>query len=160
MVRSCGWDLLCLIGIGTAVVLAGPPLQAATTERVVSDRLTGLAVNGIDPVTYFTDEAPLYGRAPYEYSYAGVIWRFRNIGNQAAFIANPNVYMPRYGGYDPIAIARGVAVPGNPLLWDVVGQRIYLFYDEQSRDRFVANPDESIRRADDGWPAVQSGLVP
>ena len=68
--------------------------------------------------------------------------------------------MPRYGGYDPIAVGRAVAVPGNPLLWVVVGERLYLFYSEEARARFIANPDEAILHADNKWPTVISGLVP
>jgi len=135
-------------------------VQAATTERVVSDVVSGLAISGIDPVSYFTHAAPLYGNADYEYSYGGVTWRFRNIGDQVAFAAHPEVYMPRYGGYDPIALSRGVAVAGNPLVWAMVGERVYLFYDEKSRARFLDNPAEAIGTADDKWPAVMSTLVP
>ncbi len=132
----------------------------ATTERVVKDPLTGLAINGIDPVGYFTDAAPLLGRPEYELPYAGVVWRFRNQGNEAAFAANPDVYMPRYGGYDPIAVARSVAVPGNPLVWARAGDRLYLFHTEEARARFVADPEDAIRRADGAWPGVVSGLLP
>jgi hypothetical protein len=138
----------------------GRGVEAATTERVVSDVQSGLALNGVDPVAYFTHAAPLYGRAEYEYRYAGVIWRFRNVGDQVAFVAHPEVYMPRYGGYDPIAIGRGVAVPGNPLVWAMVGERVYLFYDEKSRAQFLARPNEAILAADTKWPAVLSALVP
>src|SRR4029077_7972138 len=119
------------VGAVLGAVLAVPSLsavQAATTERVVGDPLTGLALNGIDPVAYFAEGTPTYGRADYEYRYAGVIWRFRNPGNLAAFAAHPDVYMPRYGGYDVLAIGRALAVPGNPLLWAVIGERLYLFY--------------------------------
>jgi hypothetical protein len=143
------------------LALAGPPrLRAATSERVVTGVLSGLAIHGIDPVAYFTHGAPLYGNADHEYRYAGTIWRFRNIGDQEAFAANPDVYMPRYGGYDPMGLGRGVAVPGNPLVWAMVRERVYLFYDERSRDRFLANPDEAIEIADEKWPAVLSTLVP
>jgi len=135
-------------------------LRAATTERIVADILTGLAISGLDPVAYFTDGEPLAGRGDHELSYQGVVWRFRNAGNKAAFVAHPDVYMPRYGGYDAIAIGRGVAVPGNPLLWARVGDRIYLFYDERARDRFIADPHEAILIADNKWPSVMSGLVP
>jgi hypothetical protein len=137
-----------------------PRAEAATTERVISDLLSGLAISGVDPVSYFTHAAPLFGNADYEYNYAGVIWRFRNIGDQAAFVAHPDVYMPRYGGYDPVALARGIAVAGNPLVWAMVGERVYLFYDERSRARFLDAPAEAIGTADDKWPAVQSTLVP
>ena len=149
------------LAVVLAVVLPGlPGVGAAMTERIVTDAHTGLALNGIDPVAYFTDAAPLYGRPDQEYRYAGAIWRFRNEGNKAAFIANPEVYMPRYGGYDPIALGRAVAVPGNPLVWALVGERLYLFYNDAARDRFVADPAEAILYADHKWPGIVSGLVP
>jgi YHS domain-containing protein len=134
-------------------------VEAATTERVVADVVSGLAISGVDPVSYFTHQEPLYGNAENEYSYAGVTWRFRNVGDRAAFAAHPDVYMPRYGGYDPVALGRGVAVAGNPLLWAMIGQRVYLFYDEKSRARFLENPADTIATADDKWPAVMNTLV-
>ncbi|HEY1542538.1 MAG TPA: YHS domain-containing (seleno)protein [Xanthobacteraceae bacterium] len=137
-----------------------PRAEAATTERVVSDLLSGLAISGIDPVSYFTHAAPIYGSTDNEYSYGGVVWLFRNIGDKAAFTAHPDVYMPRYGGYDPVALGRGVAVAGNPLVWAMVGERVYLFYDEKSRARFLDNPIDAIGTAEDKWPAVMSTLVP
>jgi hypothetical protein len=144
-----------------ALALAAPPqVRAATSERVVTDRLSGLAIDGVDPVAYFTHGQPLYGSADHEYRHAGTIWRFRNVGDQAAFAANPDVYMPRYGGYDPMGLGRGVAVAGNPLVWAMVRQHVYLFYDERSRARFLANPDEAIEIADERWPAVLGTLVP
>jgi hypothetical protein len=143
------------------VALPGlPQVRAAMTERVVSDPHTGLAINGIDPVGYFTEAAAVYGRPDQEVRYAGAIWRFRNEGNKAAFIANPDVYMPRYGGYDPVALGRALAVPGNPLIWTMVGERLYLFYNDEARDRFIAGPGEAILHADNKWPGVLSGLLP
>src|SRR5262245_43101380 len=75
-----------------AAWLAPVPLGAATTEYVVVDRNTGIAISGFDPVAYFTDGAPLVGRAAYEFAYAGTVWRFRNEGNRAAFEADPDIY--------------------------------------------------------------------
>jgi hypothetical protein len=162
-VKRVAGSLARRLGFAVLLVMALPglaPLGAATTERVVSDPHTGLAINGIDPVAYFTDAAPLFGRAEHEYRYAGVVWRFLNEGNQAAFIANPDVYMPRFGGYDAMAIGRALAVAGNPLLWAVVGERLYLFYNEAARASFIAKPDEAILLAENKWPAVVSDLVP
>ncbi|HLH90890.1 MAG TPA: YHS domain-containing (seleno)protein [Xanthobacteraceae bacterium] len=147
--------------VALLLVLPGAPRAgAATSERVVTDLLSGLAINGVDPVAYFTHAAPLYGNAEHEYRYGGTIWRFRNVGDLAAFAAHPDVYMPRYGGYDPMGLGRGVAVAGNPLVWAMVREHVYLFYDERARDRFLANPDEAIGIADEKWPAVLSTLVP
>ena len=151
------------VGLVVALALALPGAGSAgvmTTERVVTDPLTGLAIAGIDPVAYFTDAAPTPGNPEYELLYAGVIWRFCNEGNKAAFAANPDTYMPRYGGYDPIGVARSLAVSGNPLVWVLSDDHLYLFHTEEARTRFLADPDDAIRRADAAWPAVFDSLVP
>jgi hypothetical protein len=73
-------------------------------------------------VAYFADATPRLGSSDFELSFAGVVWRFRNEGNRAAFIANPEVYMPRSGGYDPVAVARGASAPGHAELWAIAAE--------------------------------------
>ena len=94
------------------------------------------------------------GRAGLELSLGGAVWQFRNEGNRAAFAEHPEVYMPRFGGYDPVAIARGVSVPGHPLIWAVVGERLYLFYDADARAAFLADPGRILVAAERKWPAL------
>jgi hypothetical protein len=125
---------------------------------VVADSKTGLAINGFDPVAYFTDAAPKAGRADMEYRTGDVVWRFRNEGNRAAFAEYPNVYAPQFGGYDPVAIARGVSVAGHPLFWLVTGQRLYLFYSREARAEFAARPQVILALAEQRWPEVQGTL--
>ncbi len=44
------------------VLAAGPPTApAAATERIVVDWHTGLAIDGYDPVAFFTDGKPMLG---------------------------------------------------------------------------------------------------
>jgi len=64
-----------------------PPPGAATTERVVVDRHTGLAIGGFDPVAYFVEADAVRGKGDFEHTFTGVVWRFRNEGNRAAFAA-------------------------------------------------------------------------
>jgi hypothetical protein len=68
--------------------------------------------------------------------------------------------MPRYGGYDPVGIARGVAVAGDPRLWLLAGQKLYLFYTPEARAAFAATEEATIAAADLNWPAVQLTLSP
>jgi hypothetical protein len=135
-------------------------LAAATTERIVVDRHTGLAIHGFDPVAYFTDAQATVGREEMELSFAGVTWRFRNPGNRAAFAEHPDIYMPRFGGYDPVALARGVATPGHPHLWLVADDRLYLFHSLRAQSDFAADPDRAIAAAQARWAEVMSTLVP
>ena len=130
----------------------------AAAPATVTDPETGLAINGFDPVAYFVEAAPRPGRADMEYRLNGVTWRFRNEGNRAAFADDPRVYAPQFGGYDPVAIARGTSVPGHPLFWFVTGQRLYLFYSKQARDEFAAHPRNVLVQAERRWPEVQRTL--
>jgi hypothetical protein len=146
--------------LGLAVGLDRGPAGAATTERLVVDRHTGLALYGYDPVAYFTDAKPLVGRPEFELSFAGAVWRFRNEGNRAAFHDRPEVYMPSFGGYDVLAVGRGAAVPASPQYWRVVDQRLYLFESPESRDAFAADPGKALGAAQARWPELLKSLVP
>jgi hypothetical protein len=149
--------LLLVLGILLCAALANPAWPAASAA-VVTDPRTGIAIDGFDPVAYFTDARPRQGREQYEYRQAGVMWRFDNEGNRAAFVDHPDVYAPQFGGYDPIAIGRGVSVPGNPLTWAVVAERLYLFYDAKARADFIEAPRRAIEAAQRQWPDVKRTL--
>lgn len=133
--------------------------SASTTERVVVNRYSGLAIGGFDPVAYFTDSVAIQGLAEFEAREAGAIWRFRNEGNRASFVAHPEIYGPQFGGYDPVELVRGVTYAGNPYFWVVVGQRLYLFGREENRDAFAAEPARFLKDATARWPALKQGLA-
>ena len=134
-------------------------MGAATTEMVVVNRYTGLAIDGFDPVAYFVDAAPKTGRAELELRYGGAVWRFQNEGNRAAFAADPVVYAPRFGGYDPMAVARGAAAAGHPALWLIADKRLYLFYSAEARAAFAKDPESAIGAAERQWLEVQHTLA-
>ena len=89
--------------------------------------------------------APTLGKGEFEYRHAGAVWRFRNAGNLSAFAADPDVYMPRFGGYDPVAIGRGVAAAGDPRIWMIAGERLYLFQSAESKAIFAADSERAMR---------------
>jgi YHS domain-containing protein len=153
------------VALALAVMVLGhglrpQPTGAATTERIVADYRTGLAISGFDPVAYFIDGRPVMGRSEFELRLDGVTWRFRNEGNRAAFAADPDVYMPRFGGYDPVGLARGASAPGHPELWLIEDERLYLFYSMEARARFANKPHAAINAAERRWPEVLRTLTP
>jgi YHS domain-containing protein len=149
-----------MVGLGglAAGALVGQA-AAATTERLVVDRFTGLALGGVDPVAYFTDAKMRAGRPEFVLQAQGAVRRFQNENNRAFFRANPEIYAPRFGGYDPVDVARGVAVAGNPRLWLIHGQRLYLFAREENQAAFAANPEKVLQTATDIWPDVWEKLA-
>lgn len=149
--------LVCLLA-GIWLVCSGLPAQAATTERIVVNRFSGIAIEGFDPVAYFVDGGPELGKAEFEANLWGAVWRFRNEGNRASFLAYPEIYGPQFGGYDPADIARGVIVAGNPHFFVISAQRLYLFSREDNRDAFAADPERFLYEVGKRWPSLQDKL--
>jgi len=144
---------------GVCVIWAGFSARASTTERVVVNRFSGLAIEGFDPVAYFVEGRAERGLPDFEAAEAGAVWRFHNEGNRASFVAHPEVYGPQFGGYDPTDVARGVTFAGNPRFWVVTGDRLYLFGLEASRDAFATDPGRYLRQAQARWPELEQGLA-
>ena len=158
-----GWSRrprIVLIAIGACFFLI-PSFDAVatTTERVVVNRFSGLAIEGYDPVAYFVLGQPVKGLPDFEASQAGAVWRFHNEGNRASFVAHPEVYGPQFGGYDPTDIARGVVVAGNPRFFLVTGERLYLFSLEANRDAFAGDPEHFLAPARLRWPQLVETLA-
>ena len=133
-------------------------VRAANDNQLAVNVDTGLAISGFDPVAYFTEGNALFGRPEFELNLDGAVWRFSNEGNRSAFADHPEVYTPRFAGYDPVAIGHGRSVPGHPLFWVIVGQRLYFFYSEQARSAFLADPGRIIDTAERKWPDVAHAL--
>lgn len=116
-----------------------------------------LALEGFDPVSYFVKEGPLAGSARFELTWGGRVWRFASGADRAAFRDNPEVYAPRLGSFDAAGILDGRLVDADPLVFAVIGERLYLFRDGERRARFLANPDLA-RQAEAAWPGLQDLL--
>jgi len=134
--------------------LSAPVFGGAPTELIVVDWHTGLAIGGYDPVAFYTEGMPVPGSADFELPYRGTVWRFANFGNREAFKANPDTYMPQFGGYDPLG------VPGNVGVWLIAGGRLFLFYDRGRREAFAADAERILAAAERKWPDVASALTP
>ncbi len=156
-----GWARKGLIAAGILavfVVMRPAAAEAASTERVVTNHHTGLAIDGYDPVGYFIQSRPIAGKSGIETYQGGAIWRFSNERDRDIFLSAPDIYGPQFGGYDPIDLAHGRIVAGQPLIWLVYGQRLYLFSRIENRDAFRADPSR-LADAAEKWPALSDTLA-
>lgn len=142
-------------GLLAALSIAAPALAVpGLSERVVSDPMSGIALYGFDPVAYFTEGRAMPGRRDVEAEWNGAAWRFASEANRAAFLSAPEVYAPRFGGYDPAGVADGVATAGHPLLFSIKGERLYLFRSADDRRAF-----SNMASAEKAWPKVRAELA-
>lgn len=120
-----------------------PPI-VGTSNEMRTHALSGIALDGFDPVSYFLSE-PRPGTARHETLWAGAAWRFASEANKAAFLAHPDVYAPRLGGYDAFAMAQGKAVGASPRVSAVLQGRLYFFTTDHARAQFLEDTAAAYR---------------
>lgn len=136
----------------------GLPELPALGEAMQRDNRTGLALSGFDPVAYFIDNAAVPGLPDYELLHGGAVWRFASAANRDAFREAPQVYTPRFGGFDASGVADGRAVDADPHRFAIIGSQLYFFRSDENRRRFL---DEAALRvkAQERWPAVATSIA-
>lgn len=114
----------------------------------------GLALSGYDAVAYFTQARAVKGSPSFEHTWSGVRWRFASAADRDAFAASPEKYAPQFGGYCSYGVSRGLAVPGDPEAWKIVGGRLYLNFDKRVRAAWEKELPGVIDVGRSHWPAV------
>jgi YHS domain-containing protein len=150
-------------GAMLALALALPgqaAMAAALVNTIVADPLTGVALDGYDPVTYFSNSEPLPGSADHAAMWGGVTWYFSSAANRDVFLLNPEIYAPQYGGHCVTSLSRGYLSDGKPRLYAIAGMKLYLFYSLANREAFFSSSDgKAVAEAEARWPALAAGLT-
>ncbi len=96
---------------------------------------SNFAASGYDVVAYHDlEQAPVGqpqpeavpGKADITADYNGATWAFSTEENRDKFLADPAAYAPQYDGHCAYGVAQGGKVPGNPNLWRIVDDKLYL----------------------------------
>jgi YHS domain-containing protein len=142
--------------LALAAAAVGPGTALAAKPPIYTPALSRVAVGGYDVVAYFTLGRPTRGADAFQTEWRGATWKFATAGNLAKFKADPVAYAPRYGGYCAWAVANGYTAKGDPLIWKIVGGRLYLNYNAEIQGRWNRDIPGLIRKGDGYWPKVLS----
>jgi len=141
--------------VAVALLLAAlSPAAAFAKDPVYTGRFSSVAVNGYDPVAYFTVGQPIKGSKEFTIEYNGAQWRFSSAENLAAFEAAPEKYAPQYGGYCAWAVSQNYTASGNPKNWSIVEDKLYLNYNDEIQKRWEKDIPGFIAKANENWPGV------
>jgi YHS domain-containing protein len=151
--------LLAALWLTLGLLLTAPVSAAALVTAIVTDPLTGVALEGYDPVSYFTEPEPIQGVADFEYQWGGVPWYFASAANRDVFMRNPEIYAPQFGGHCVTSLARGYLSDGKPRLYVISGMKLYLFYSVANREAFFKSEETSLLGANSGWAKLSGTLT-
>ncbi len=126
----------------------------AAKDPIYTSYFSRAGAGGYDVVSYFTDGKAIEGKKRIATEYKEADWYFSNKENLAKFKENPQKYVPQYGGYCAWAVAHGNTASGDPLLWSIVNDKLYLNYDENIQAKWASDRDNLIVLGDVNWPKV------
>lgn len=112
------------------------------------------AIDGYDPVSYFTDDRAERGLADITTEWNGAIWHFTSTAHRELFSKDPENYAPQYGGFCALGMAHGGDVPTNPEAWTIHKGKLYLNMIKDVSITWRYNPDRLIDRANLKWEVL------
>ena len=143
--------LLLLVVLSNVVSFAQSP-----AKRIKEFNLENkVALQGYDPVAYFTQKKAVKGKTALASNYEGVTYYFSSQANKEAFVKNPSGYEPQYGGWCAFAMgSSGEKVEIDPETFKILDGKLYLFYNAYFNNTLKSwNKDETNlkKKADANW---------
>ncbi|MCL6282818.1 YHS domain-containing protein [Ruegeria sp. 2012CJ41-6] len=138
-------------GVALSVALATSALAAGVELNASS---TGLALQGHDPVAYFTEGEATPGNWKITSTYNDATYRFASEESKAEFERNPEAYLPVYGGYCAFGAAMGFKFDGDPEVWKIVDDKLYLNISSDIQERWEGDIPGFIEKASANWEEI------
>lgn len=118
----------------------------------------GVAIEGYDPVAYFTASKAVEGKDDFTAKHQGVTYLFSSAKNRDLFNADPGKYKPQYGGWCAYAMGEsGEKVEVDPETFKVLNGKLYLFYNAYFNNTLKKwDKDETNlkKKADANWSKI------
>jgi YHS domain-containing protein len=153
--RRILWLGMLLLGLGAL----GLALPAASGGVVNASSFTGTAIEGYDPVAYFTEGRPVEGASAFAHDWMSATWYFASAENRDRFVAEPERYAPQYGGYCAWAVAHGYTAKIDPAAWKIVDGKLYLNYSKDVQADWAEDIPGNISKGDANWPKIHADLA-
>ena len=135
---------------------------------------TGTPVlGGVDLVNYFVayknadgtyDETQtgVAGSIQYSTTYNGYTFYFSTESNLKLFESSPSSYVPQWGGFCSWGVATETCPSfpwstscmgpyGDWSHWTIINDKIYFFWYDEAKDKFLEDPDTYIAAGDERW---------
>ncbi len=141
------------------IVLSTSVFGQSAAKRLAEYNLDKkVAIQGYDPVAYFTMKKAVKGKSNLASSYEGVTYYFSSQANKDLFLKNPTSYEPQYGGWCAYAMGSSAEkVEVDPETFKIVDGKLHLFYNAYFNNTLKSwNKDEvNLKaKADLNWKKI------
>lgn len=137
-----------------AMMLFSALSAIATAKDLLNLDGSGVAIQGYDPVAFFTDNRPVKGNPEFQSEYRNAKYYFVSAEHKATFDKEPAKYEPQFGGYCAYGASRGHKAPVKIEAWQIVNGRLLMQYDLGVKDDFNKDQQNNLKKADQNWPGL------
>ena len=136
------------------VFVFGATAGMAQMKSLLNLEKSGIAIQGYDPVAFFTQGHPVKGSQQFESQYKGARYLFETADDKKLFDANPAKYEPQFGGFCAYAASQGHTAPIKIEAWQIVNGRLLMQYDLDIQKKFNKDTQGNLQKADQNWPGI------
>jgi len=129
-------------------------VSSALAEPKPNADQSGIALQGYDPVAFFTDGKPVLGNEEFHSSFHDVTYRFASAEHQAMFEKEPAKYEPQFGGYCAYGVAKGHLSPIKVDAFQIVDGRLIMQYNSEVKDAFNKDQSGNLEAANKAFPTL------
>lgn len=116
-----------------------------------------LMLKGADVVAYFARGRHTQGSPQFRSVHEGVTFRFASAEHKALFDADPQKYLPQFGGYCTSGISYAIPWGGDADTWSLIDGKLYIFGGQASKDAFELDVPGNLKLANQYWASEVSG---
>jgi len=137
-----------------ALVVLSAVSSFAASKRLLNLDSGGTAIQGYDPVAFFTEHKPVKGVEQFRSEYNSAKYLFASAADKALFDKEPAKYEPQFGGYCAYGASRGKTAPIKIEAWQIVNDRLLMQYDLDVKAEFNKDQQGTLKKADQNWPGL------
>lgn len=143
--------------------IAITPAAFAADEYNVSTGTTisgaGVALRGDDAVALASGLKVVPGKAKFTVERDGVAYYFSSEKSMTKFKADPQRYMPKFGGFCAFGVAVGKKLDASNRYADIVNGKLYVFLNAVAFQKYQEDKAGTLAKAEKNWPAMHRVAV-
>ena len=142
-----------LLGLAgcSSMIAQNPSSRLKPVNAVADGGDDRVILKGADVTAYFTQGRYVQGSPQYKSVYEDVTFRFASAQAKRLFDADPQKYLPQYGGYCANGMSYAIPWGGDADTFRVEGGKLYIFGGKASQEAFELDVPGNIKLADTYW---------
>lgn len=129
--------------------------MSTATSNANTVALSTVGVGGYDLVSYHTGEKPLRGNGNHVVVHDGATYLFASESNKETFVADPDKYLPGFGGYCAFGVSVGKKFIGDPDVWEIADGKLYLSLDNKIKSMWIQDVPGNLEKANENWSTIR-----